>query len=124
MEPLLGFEEETIEAYNQEFSPSTPSNDYKLVPWLNCVEWESVRKSLFSSSQRKISFALSRKIFSRTWNISDVNDASGSKDVRLDETSVVTYCLANMEIRLMDEFAEKNVTDSDGEGIEDTMRLD
>ncbi|KAK8578681.1 hypothetical protein V6N13_141967 [Hibiscus sabdariffa] len=60
MEPLLGFEEETIEAYNQEFSSSTPSNDYKLVPWLNWAEWESVRKSLFSSSQRKISFALSR----------------------------------------------------------------
>ncbi|GMI63881.1 hypothetical protein like AT5G12220 [Hibiscus trionum] len=60
MEPLLGFEEETIEAYNQEFSSSTPSSDYKLVPWLNWAEWDSVRKSLFSSSPRKISFALSR----------------------------------------------------------------
>ncbi|KAL4334866.1 hypothetical protein GQ457_07G011910 [Hibiscus cannabinus] len=60
MEPLLGFEEETIEAYTQEFSSSTPSSDYKLVPWLNWPEWDSVRKSLFSSSPRKISFALAR----------------------------------------------------------------
>ncbi|KAK8497140.1 hypothetical protein V6N13_046908 [Hibiscus sabdariffa] len=60
MEPLLGFEEETIEGYNQEFSSSTPSSDYKLVPWLNWPEWDSVRKSLFSASPRKISFALSR----------------------------------------------------------------
>ncbi|XP_039072043.1 pre-rRNA-processing protein las1-like [Hibiscus syriacus] len=60
MEPLPGFEEEAIEAYNQESSSSTPSGDYKLVPWLNWAEWESVRKSLFSSSPRKISFALSR----------------------------------------------------------------
>ncbi|KAK9024705.1 hypothetical protein V6N11_004863 [Hibiscus sabdariffa] len=41
MEPLLGFEEETIEAYTQEFSLSTPSSDYKLVPWLNWPEWDS-----------------------------------------------------------------------------------
>ncbi|XP_039060417.1 uncharacterized protein LOC120204384 isoform X2 [Hibiscus syriacus] len=60
MEPLLGFEEETIEAYNQESSSSTPSGDYKLVPWLNWAEWESVRNSLFSSSPLEISFALSR----------------------------------------------------------------
>ncbi|TYI34353.1 hypothetical protein E1A91_A03G003200v1 [Gossypium mustelinum] len=61
MEPLLGFKEETVEAYNQDFSSSTiPSNAYKLVPWLNWAEWDSVRKSLFSSSPRKISSALSR----------------------------------------------------------------
>ncbi|KAG8495816.1 hypothetical protein CXB51_007716 [Gossypium anomalum] len=61
MEPLLGFKEETVEAYNQDFSSSTiPSNAYKLVPWLNWAEWDSVRKSLFSSSSRKISSALSR----------------------------------------------------------------
>ncbi|KAK8360907.1 hypothetical protein V6Z12_A03G003100 [Gossypium hirsutum] len=61
MEPLLGFKEETVEAYNQDFSSSTiPSNAYKLVPWLNWAEWDSVGKSLFSSSPRKISSALSR----------------------------------------------------------------
>ncbi|MBA0735969.1 hypothetical protein Gogos_019768 [Gossypium gossypioides] len=61
MEPLLGFKEETVEVYNQDFSSSTiPSNAYKLVPWLNWAEWDSVRKSLFSSSPRKISSALSR----------------------------------------------------------------
>ncbi|MBA0609741.1 hypothetical protein Godav_021753 [Gossypium davidsonii] len=61
MEPLLGFKEETVEAYNQDFSSSTiPSNAYKLVPWLNWAEWDSVRKSLFSSSPPKISSALSR----------------------------------------------------------------
>ncbi|XVF13680.1 hypothetical protein REPUB_Repub08aG0228700 [Reevesia pubescens] len=62
MEPLLGFEEE-IAAYNQDFSSSsssTSSNGYKLVPWLSWTEWESVRKSLFSSSPAKISSALSR----------------------------------------------------------------
>ncbi|XVE65345.1 hypothetical protein DITRI_Ditri07aG0173300 [Diplodiscus trichospermus] len=63
MEPLLGFSEETIAAYDQEFSSlSSPasSNGYKLVPWLNWAEWESVRKSLFSSSPAKVSSALSR----------------------------------------------------------------
>ncbi|OMO93376.1 Las1-like protein [Corchorus olitorius] len=63
MEPLLGFEEESIAAYSQEFSSSSTSqssNDYKLVPWLNWAEWESVREALFSSSPDKISFALSR----------------------------------------------------------------
>ncbi|KAK6251530.1 hypothetical protein QUC31_009163 [Theobroma cacao] len=60
MEPLLGFEEETIAAYNEELSSSSSSNGYKLVPWLNWTEWESVRKSLFSSSPAKISSALSR----------------------------------------------------------------
>ncbi|XVF11109.1 hypothetical protein REPUB_Repub07fG0240700 [Reevesia pubescens] len=61
MEPLLllGFEEETIVAYNQD--SSTSSNGYKLVPWLNWAEWESVRKSLFSSSPPRISSALSRQ---------------------------------------------------------------
>ncbi|OMO77381.1 Las1-like protein [Corchorus capsularis] len=63
MEPLLGFEEESIAAYSQEFSSSSTSqssNGYKLVPWLNWAEWESVREALFSSSPEKISFALSR----------------------------------------------------------------
>ncbi|XVF52038.1 hypothetical protein PTKIN_Ptkin04bG0233000 [Pterospermum kingtungense] len=61
MEPqLLGFEEETIVAYNQEFSSTSSSSSYKLVPWLNWAEWESVRKSLFSSSPTEIYSALSR----------------------------------------------------------------
>ncbi|XWS38797.1 hypothetical protein CRYUN_Cryun19dG0161000 [Craigia yunnanensis] len=63
MEPLLVFGEDTIAAYNQEFSSSsssTSSNGYKLVPWLNWAEWESVRKSLFSSSPTKVSSALAR----------------------------------------------------------------
>ncbi|KAL4318340.1 hypothetical protein GQ457_18G019190 [Hibiscus cannabinus] len=52
--------------------------------------------------------------FSRTGNISDVNGAFGSKDVRLDETNVVTDCLENMETKLVDEFTKKIVADSDG----------
>ncbi|XP_021280844.1 uncharacterized protein LOC110414095 isoform X2 [Herrania umbratica] len=62
MERLLWFEEETIAAYNEELSSSSSSssNGYKLVPWLNWAEWESVRKSLFSSSPAMISSALSR----------------------------------------------------------------
>ncbi|KAK8604979.1 hypothetical protein V6N13_082440 [Hibiscus sabdariffa] len=61
---------------------------------------------------------------SRTRNISEVNDASGSKEVLLEKTSVVTDCLANMETQLMDEFTEKIVADNDGEEIEDTRMLD
>ncbi|XP_022736513.1 uncharacterized protein LOC111289606 isoform X2 [Durio zibethinus] len=90
MEPRLGFEEETIAAYNQEFSSSsTSSNGYKLVPWINWAEWESVRKSLFSSSPHKISSALSRI---STWR------SRGCLPVVIDVTASI------IEIQLTDPF--------------------
>ncbi|GAB2287090.1 hypothetical protein Dimus_021475 [Dionaea muscipula] len=36
------------------------SHDYKLVPWLNWDEWDSVRVALFSSSPDSVAFALRR----------------------------------------------------------------
>ncbi|CAI0541990.1 unnamed protein product [Linum tenue] len=38
---------------------SSPSG-YRMVPWLNWGEWESVKDSLFSDSPHKVAFALHR----------------------------------------------------------------
>lgn len=41
-------------------NPSSSASGYKLVPWLNWEEWDTVRVSLFSSSHNSISSALNR----------------------------------------------------------------
>lgn len=53
MEPLLGFDQAVR-------NDNEGSHGYKLVPWLNWEEWNSVRQSLFSSSPDSVGFALGR----------------------------------------------------------------
>ncbi|RVX07735.1 hypothetical protein CK203_022001 [Vitis vinifera] len=53
MESLLGFEQASRH-------DNEGSHGQKLVPWLNWEEWNSVRQSLFSSSQDSVDFALGR----------------------------------------------------------------
>uniref|UniRef100_F6GXJ8 Uncharacterized protein n=1 Tax=Vitis vinifera TaxID=29760 RepID=F6GXJ8_VITVI len=53
MESLLGFEQASRH-------DNEGSHGQKLVPWLNWEEWNSVRQSLFSSSQDSVGFALGR----------------------------------------------------------------
>lgn len=53
MESLLGFDHASRH-------DNEGSHGQKLVPWLNWEEWNSVRQSLFSSSEDSVGFALGR----------------------------------------------------------------
>lgn len=98
MEPFLDFQE--VVNGDSEENSSSSSNGFRLVPWLNWKEWESVRESLFSSSAEKIVFALKRVsgrfyLFpsSEKWLLSSIDDIIFLvADIDMEKQRMPTYC--------------------------------